>query len=75
MTKQRGGSSSVQECFEWAKNKGYTIFGIQNTNECWAQGPDDQYDIYGSANNCNDGKGGAYANSVYEIGSQQHFHY
>ena len=50
-----------------AKLKGHTIFGVQFGRTCRGAGPGDQYDKYGVAYNCNDGKGGVRANTVYRI--------
>ena len=66
MTKDLGYYTTVQECYEQAKLKGHTIFGV-HMGLCRAAGPGDQYDKYGVAYNCNDGKGGVGANTVYRI--------
>jgi len=56
--------------------KGFKAFGIQNGGECWT-GPNAEknYKIHGIATNCENGKGGSWANDVYFIEGEKQCHY
>ena len=60
--------SIVEGCFEIAKRLGNEIFAIQNGGECWSsKSAIETYKKYGASENCKEGKGGGWANSVYVI--------
>ena len=55
-------------CFLQAFKLGYKIFGLQNGGECWLDNTRaNNYNKYGSSDNCKSGLGGVLANSVYRI--------
>ena len=62
---------SVEKCAAAAEARRYSIFAVQNKEQCWS-GPDamETYDKHGKATNCKDGKGGEDANSVYFVTSK-----
>ena len=67
----RWGKDAVKACYERAKKVGSKIFAVQSGNECFADwktaGGD--YKKHGKASNCKEnGTGGHWANSVFEIG-------
>lgn len=45
----------VQQCYVEARNRGYTIFAVQQSGKCLGQGPNEKYDEYGHANTCQGG--------------------
>lgn len=62
-------SDAIQKCAKLARGFGYTVFAIQNGGWC-ASGPRAKftYRQYGPSTQCNaNGKGGPWANQVYEI--------
>ena len=65
----RSRADAIYKCYKAATFLGYQIFGVQNGGACMSseKGPDN-YKKYGKSNDCaNDGKGGPWANAVYEI--------
>ena len=58
----------ISKCLQLALAKGYILFALQPTGQCFG-GPDDlSYQKYGSSSKClNDGLGGNWANHVYRI--------
>ena len=62
-----GAFSDPDKCMEEANKKNYKIFGIQDHAECWSGDAMETYDKHGIADNCKDGQGGAWSNSVYFI--------
>lgn len=65
-----GPVDSIGPCFIRAKEKGHTLFALQNGYECWS-GPDGieagTYKKHGESSKCWDGMGGTWSNSVYHI--------
>jgi len=60
--------NAIHLCYEAAKERGYPAFALQNGGQCFASSDAlNMYQQYGAANNCASGKGGRYANDVYEI--------
>ena len=61
-------SNSLETCMEIAMNLGYTVFGIQNGNECWSgSNAQSTYNKYGPSTACRDGMGAPWTNDVYKI--------
>ena len=64
-------SNSVHACFERAQSLGYTVFALQDGNQCFtSKDAGKTYNKYGTATNCKNGKGGDWANAVYKIGNE-----
>ena len=61
---------AIYLCYEAAKAKGYHIFAVQNGGWCAGMRGSTRYQKYGKATNCRNGKGGAWANNVYQIGGK-----
>ena len=60
--------TAVQVCKLRAQGMGYTIFAVQASNQCFtAADAGDTYQKYGASKGCSDGRGGSWANDVYEI--------
>ena len=61
-------SKSIDQCKKIAFSKGYEVFGVQNTGECYI-GPRAHltFNRYGESSGCVDEKGGPWANTVYRI--------
>jgi len=59
---------SVAQCEKYARDHHWQNFAVQYGGECFT-GPHahDTYAKYGHAGNCKDGKGGGWANDVYEV--------
>ena len=69
----KGSSSSrdfaIDLCYQAAKARGYHIFALQN-GACYGMSRSERYQKYGKATNCKYGKGGSWANDVYQIGGK-----
>ncbi|XP_048590377.1 uncharacterized protein LOC125573711 [Nematostella vectensis] len=59
----------IQACAQHAKDKGYTVFGVQFYGECWGDKVDPywNYKKYGPAKNCVNGVGEHWSNNVYSF--------
>ena len=68
-------SNPVRACFLRAVSSGSTVFAVQDGNACFAASPTagDTYKKHGTTKTCANGRGGPWANSVYQIGIE-HFH-
>ena len=62
---------AIDLCYQTAKAKGYHIFAVQNGGWCAGMRGSTRYQKYGKATNCKYGKGGSWANDVYQIGGKQ----
>ena len=68
------GDDRVQDCFEWAKSLGNTVFAVQSGSQCFTSSTAaDTYDKYGLSTECDETAGGeqtggGWANAVYQIG-------
>ena len=68
------GSASTREfaidlCYQAAKARGYHIFAVQS-GACYGMRGSVRYQKYGKSTNCKHGKGGSWANDVYQIGGK-----
>lgn len=63
--------NAVQECARYAAQRGYNTFAVQDGGQCMTSGVAKRtFMMYGPSSGCkNDGKGGAWANQVYSIGT------
>ncbi|XP_077978220.1 uncharacterized protein LOC144433736 [Glandiceps talaboti] len=60
---------AIQKCLTVAASRGYTVFGVQHGGQCFS-GPnaENSFNRHGPSTRCDaDGKGGPWANQVYEI--------
>lgn len=63
--------NAIKICYEVAKSKGYKAFALQNGGWCASSSTAlSTYDKYGKKSNCRNGKGGRWANDVYQIVQQ-----
>jgi hypothetical protein len=62
----------IDDCQNFATDKGFSVFAIQYDNECFtAEDAEDTYDIHGPSNKCNtNGRGGEWVQNVYKISCQ-----
>ena len=60
-------ANAIQKCFAVAKSRGMVIFAVQDGGWCAAAKNLKGYRKYGRAKNCKNGKGGGWANNVYQI--------
>nr|XP_039252593.1 uncharacterized protein LOC120329867 [Styela clava] len=59
---------AIRRCAQAAMARGYNIIGVQNGGQCWTGvNARNTYRKYGLSNKCSNGKGGNWANEVYEI--------
>jgi hypothetical protein len=65
----RSRDNPIQKCHAAAAEKGYTIFAVQDSGQCFSSADaKTKYKTHGSSTACaSDGEGGPMANSVYEI--------
>ena len=70
----RNGMGTVANCQAFADTRGWTVFAMQNGNECFtAINAKDTYQKYGKSKKCRStGLGGPWAHNVYEIVSNQY---
>ena len=52
---------------EAAKARGFKVFALQDGGQCFGSDDLNAYKKYGGSTKCSDGRGGPFANSVYEI--------
>jgi hypothetical protein len=64
-----GSVSSVDQCKKMAIDRGATVFGLQNRNECWLNKAGDDYQKYGQAPGSCPALGGPWVNHVYGTNS------
>ena len=64
---------AIEKCYKVAKSRGFHIFAVQHGGWCAGMVGSERYKKYGKATNCKNGKGGAWANDVYQIGGIQYF--
>ena len=67
---------AIQKCFYAAKSLGYDVFAVQDGGQCGtSSAAKSTFKKYGESTACKlDGKGGAWANNVYEINQGIFFH-
>ena len=60
---------AIQKCYQAAKSLGYHVFAVQHGGQCASSATaKSTYNKYGASTACMpDGKGGPWANDVYEI--------
>ena len=58
---------AIEKCYRVAKGSGYKYFAIQHGGHCQGSNDINHSRKYGSSNNCANGKGGPWANDLYEI--------
>lgn len=67
-------NNPIVDCANYAGARGWTIFAVQYNIECFtAANAGQTYNKYGGANNCANGRGGGYANDVYEVTCEPEF--
>ena len=61
-------NGDVEQCRAYTQSRGYQVFAVQYHSECFTS-PDahNTFSKYGRANDCVNGKGGDWANDVYQI--------
>lgn len=65
---ERSSGDPIEDCYNFAKEHRYPVFAIQYNTECrTATDAADTYKKYGESDRCREGRGGSWANSVYEI--------
>ena len=58
----------VNDCYDYARSQGWTVFAPQNQNECYTSADAEKtYHKHGEVDGCNNGKGGFNALDAYEI--------
>ena len=61
-------ADQIGECHNFAKQKGWTVFAVQNLNECYTSADAEKtYQKHGKSTVCENGKGGFNAQDVYKI--------
>jgi hypothetical protein len=58
---------AIEKCYAVAKGSGYKYFAIQHGGHCQGSNDINYSKKYGPSNNCANGKGGPWANDIYEI--------
>jgi len=58
---------AINKCYRLAVSKGLTVFGVQDGGWCAAGKSVADAQKYGEATNCMHGKGGGWANDVYQV--------
>ena len=60
-------ADAINACYNVAKERGMKIFAVQDGGWCAADNNLNAYTKYGADGNCHNGKGGPWANDVYQI--------
>ena len=63
----QGRSDAINACYTVAKERGMKLFAVQDGGWCAAAKDFSSYAKYGRSGNCRNGKGGGWANDVYQI--------
>ena len=64
---------AIDLCYQAAKARGFHIFALQS-GACYGMSRSERYQKYGNnTKNCKYGKGGSWANDVYQIGGNYLF--
>jgi hypothetical protein len=58
---------SIVKCYKYAKSKGYKYFAVQDGGHCQGSNNLAEAKKYGPSSACTNGKGGGWANDIYEI--------
>jgi hypothetical protein len=61
--------NAINACYKVAKERGMKVFAVQDGGWCAADNNLHSYNKYGGSGNCRNGKGGPWANDVYQINS------
>ena len=64
---------AIDLCYKAASARGYKIFAVQHGGWCAGMGRSERYKKYGKSDKCVNGKGGPFANDVYQIGGKKLF--
>ncbi|XP_035661568.1 uncharacterized protein LOC118405866 [Branchiostoma floridae] len=61
--------NAIEKCYQVARSRGATVFALQSGGECFGSADGHStYNMYGPSTLCaEDGKGGSWANEVYQI--------
>ena len=58
----------IEDCYKFAEEKGYLVFAVQHQKQCFTgEDAHETYKKYGRSTNCNNGKGGSWAQNVYLV--------
>ena len=57
----------VEKCYTAAIENKMPVFGLQDGGQCFGSADKKTAQQYGGSSGCSSGKGGAMANSVYEL--------
>ena len=62
-------NNPIEECYNFAKENEFTVFAVQNDDECFAAvDAHETYNKYGVSTDCNNnGRGGDWAQNVYYV--------
>jgi hypothetical protein len=58
---------AIVKCYKYAKSKGYKYFAVQDGGHCQGSNNLEESKKYGQSTACSNGKGGGWANDIYEI--------
>ena len=61
---------AIDLCYKAAKARDYHIFALQNGGWCAGMEGSIRYQKYGKSSNCKNGRGGLWANDVYQVGGK-----
>jgi len=60
--------TTITECYDLCMENGYSLFGVQNTAECFCSNSKDEAMRYGESDNCNGrGRGGVWGIDIYQM--------
>ncbi|XP_063685944.1 uncharacterized protein LOC134819747 [Bolinopsis microptera] len=63
---------SIEKCEKFAIDNNFKVFAVQSGEQCFtAEDAGQTYQKYGTICWCKDGKGGGWANDVYQVGESQ----
>ena len=69
-------NNPILDCKNFAEARSWTIFAVQYSTECFtAANAGLTYNKYGVSNDCREGRGGDWANDVYEITCERGYNF
>ena len=58
----------IEDCLIFAKQQGFSVFAVQYNTECFTSADaDETYQQYGESDKCKNGRGGSWAQDVYQV--------
>ena len=61
-------NNPIEDCHNYAKEQGFSVFAVQYNTECFtAANAAETFKKYGESSGCRNGRGGGWAQNVYQV--------